>query len=234
MEAANASRQARLAALRTTKASQEQQAGESSSSNAKANANANAAACSSSSSSSTIHPFRRAFLLNSSLRTSSSARLGGLRAPRESADASASAGADADAESAPLTAESSARRVAESSEEMALLRTFRNWDPMTGQPRRAIWTTATPNAAAGIEEEVKGVQAAVLAEDAQRRKQDLDLFNIAPKRANWDLKRHLDKRLKKLERRDREARLILIRECHGVGGDEQQCSARHGTWRADC
>ena len=40
-----------------------------------------------------------------------------------------------------------------------------------------------------------------------------DLFNIAPKRPNWDLKRELDKKLSKLERKTQESVHTLIREC---------------------
>ena len=39
-----------------------------------------------------------------------------------------------------------------------------------------------------------------------------DVFNIAPKRPNWDLKRELDKKLAKLERRTQESIHLLIRE----------------------
>lgn len=38
-----------------------------------------------------------------------------------------------------------------------------------------------------------------------------DVFNIAPKRPNWDLKREMDKKLSKLERRTQEAIHTLIR-----------------------
>lgn len=38
-----------------------------------------------------------------------------------------------------------------------------------------------------------------------------DLTNIAPKRPNWDLRRDLDERLKRAERRTKEATLLLIR-----------------------
>ena len=39
-----------------------------------------------------------------------------------------------------------------------------------------------------------------------------DVFNIAPKRPNWDLKRELEKKLAKLERRTQESIHILIRK----------------------
>ncbi|UZJ55438.1 hypothetical protein CBS101457_004758 [Exobasidium rhododendri] len=63
-----------------------------------------------------------------------------------------------------------------------------------------------------IEKDVAGLQEGVIAADEVRRKEELDLTNIAPKKPNWDLKRDLDKRLAKLSRRDKEARLILIRQ----------------------
>jgi len=42
------------------------------------------------------------------------------------------------------------------------------------------------------------------------------VFNIAPKRANWDLKRETDKKLAKLERKTQEAIHTLIRACTGL------------------
>lgn len=63
--------------------------------------------------------------------------------------------------------------------------------------------------------------------DEQIRKQDLvrgmecleiiltlpqDIFNIAPKRPNWDLKREMEEKLKRLERKNQEAIYALISE----------------------
>jgi len=39
-----------------------------------------------------------------------------------------------------------------------------------------------------------------------------DLFNIAPKRANWDLKREMEKKVAKLDRKTQEAIHTLISE----------------------
>ena len=89
-----------------------------------------------------------------------------------------------------------------------------------------------------VEHQVDGLAERIIAEDAERRAQDLvscvshaepphvahkhdvpadpavqDLFNIAPKRPNWDLKRELDKKLGKLERKTQESVHTLIREC---------------------
>lgn len=44
-----------------------------------------------------------------------------------------------------------------------------------------------------------------------RRKQELDLLNIQPKKPNWDLKRDLEKRLDKLRPRTQAAINTLIR-----------------------
>ncbi|KAI0647531.1 mRNA splicing factor [Trametes meyenii] len=63
-----------------------------------------------------------------------------------------------------------------------------------------------------VEHQIEGLAEKIIAEDAERRAQDLDLFNIAPKRPNWDLKRELDKKLSKLERKTQEAIHTLIRQ----------------------
>jgi len=63
-----------------------------------------------------------------------------------------------------------------------------------------------------VEKEIEGLAEKIIQEDAERRAQDLDLHNIAPKRPNWDLKRDLDKKLAKLERQTQEAVHTLIRQ----------------------
>lgn len=82
-----------------------------------------------------------------------------------------------------------------------------------------------------VEKHVEGLAEKIVTEDAERRAQELvsrrthrlvpqscsnlhyamqDLFNIAPKRPNWDLKREMDKKLSKLERKTQEAIHTLI------------------------
>jgi len=63
-----------------------------------------------------------------------------------------------------------------------------------------------------VEKKVEGLAETIIAEDTERRAQDLDLFNIAPKRPNWDLKREMEKKLAKLERKTQEAIHTLIRQ----------------------
>ncbi|TFK42352.1 cwf18 pre-mRNA splicing factor-domain-containing protein [Crucibulum laeve] len=63
-----------------------------------------------------------------------------------------------------------------------------------------------------VEKNVQGMAEKIITEDEQRRAQELDVFNIAPKRPNWDLKREMEKKLAKLERRTQEAIHTLIRQ----------------------
>ncbi len=79
-----------------------------------------------------------------------------------------------------------------------------------------------------MEHLAQSMAAQIIIDDEKRRAQELvsrlykagflslmrekDVFNIAPKRPNWDLKRELDKKLAKLERRTQESIHILIRE----------------------
>jgi len=63
-----------------------------------------------------------------------------------------------------------------------------------------------------VEKDVEGLAQKIIIEDEQRRAQELDVFNIAPKRPNWDLKRELDKKLAKLERKTQESIHTLIRQ----------------------
>ncbi|CAL1705282.1 unnamed protein product [Somion occarium] len=63
-----------------------------------------------------------------------------------------------------------------------------------------------------VEKKVEGLAEKIIAEDAERRAQELDLFNIAPKRANWDLKRDMEKKLTKLDRQTQQAIHTLIRQ----------------------
>jgi len=63
-----------------------------------------------------------------------------------------------------------------------------------------------------VEKDVDGLAEEIIAEDESRRAQELDVFNIAPKRQNWDLKREMDRKVAKLERKTQEAIHTLIRQ----------------------
>jgi len=63
-----------------------------------------------------------------------------------------------------------------------------------------------------VEKAIDGLAEQIVAEDEARREEELDLHNIAPNRPNWDLKRELDKKMAKLERKTQEAIRVLIRQ----------------------
>ncbi|KAJ2933803.1 hypothetical protein H1R20_g3293, partial [Candolleomyces eurysporus] len=63
-----------------------------------------------------------------------------------------------------------------------------------------------------VEKNVKGLAERIITEHEEKEKQELDIFNIAPKRPNWDLKRDMEKKLARLERKTQEAIHTLIRQ----------------------
>ncbi|TFY54511.1 hypothetical protein EVG20_g9674 [Dentipellis fragilis] len=85
----------------------------------------------------------------------------------------------------------------------------RNFDPATRTIRKR---DAEDEIEDTVEKDVEGLAARIIAEDEERRAQDLDLFNIAPKRPNWDLKREMEKKLAKLDRQTQQAVHTLIRQ----------------------
>ncbi|KAF5315539.1 hypothetical protein D9611_004871 [Ephemerocybe angulata] len=85
----------------------------------------------------------------------------------------------------------------------------RNYDPISKTLKKR---TPGEEIEDTVEKNVKGLAQMIIAEDEEKRQQELDIFNIAPKRPNWDLKRDMDKKLAKLERRTQEAVHTLIRQ----------------------
>ncbi|KAH9950269.1 cwf18 pre-mRNA splicing factor-domain-containing protein [Amylocystis lapponica] len=88
----------------------------------------------------------------------------------------------------------------------------RTFDPETRTLRKHAQNDDVDMMEDTVEAKVEGLAENIIAEDAERRAQDLDLFNIAPKRPNWDLKREMEKKLAKLERKTQEAIHTLIRQ----------------------
>ncbi|RUP51071.1 cwf18 pre-mRNA splicing factor-domain-containing protein [Jimgerdemannia flammicorona] len=62
-----------------------------------------------------------------------------------------------------------------------------------------------------VETEVKDITAQVLGEAEKKQSEEVDLFNLAPRKPNWDLKRDVEKKLAKLDRRTQTAIAELIR-----------------------
>lgn len=87
----------------------------------------------------------------------------------------------------------------------------RNFDPQSRTLRKRTQDD-DENMEDTVERDVAGLADQIVAEDEETRAQDLDLTNIAPKRPNWDLKRELDRKMAKLERKTQEAIHTLIRQ----------------------
>ncbi|KAG5654115.1 hypothetical protein H0H81_007167 [Sphagnurus paluster] len=85
----------------------------------------------------------------------------------------------------------------------------RNFDPESRSHRKRDPAKEIEDT---VEKNVEGLAEKIITEDEERRAQELDIFNIAPKRPNWDLKRDMDKKLAKLERKTQEAIHTLIRQ----------------------
>ncbi|EJD44184.1 mRNA splicing factor [Auricularia subglabra TFB-10046 SS5] len=107
----------------------------------------------------------------------------------------------------------------------------RNFDPETRTLRKHAGEEATDT----VERAVDGLAEKIIAEDAERRNQELDIFSIAPKRPNWDLKREMERKLAKLERRTQEAILQLTRQRlaaqQGQGDDDDVVGAMNAQIR---
>jgi len=86
--------------------------------------------------------------------------------------------------------------------------TFRNYDPATGKARKHDRLQGEDET---VEKLVDGLAERIIKEDEEKRQQELDLFNIQPKKPNWDLKRDLDKKMAKLEPKTQAAFAQLIR-----------------------
>jgi len=84
----------------------------------------------------------------------------------------------------------------------------RNFDISTGQAKRHTVEGEEDT----IEKQVAGLSTQIVAEDALRRQQDLDLLSIQPKKPNWDLKRDVEKKLSKLESQTKASIAQLIRK----------------------
>ncbi|KIK08777.1 hypothetical protein K443DRAFT_672294 [Laccaria amethystina LaAM-08-1] len=87
----------------------------------------------------------------------------------------------------------------------------RNFDPELRTIRKHVHTDDVVMQDT-VEKDVAGLAEQIIIDDELRRAQELDVFNIAPKRPNWDLKRELEKKLSKLERKTQEAIHTLIRQ----------------------
>ncbi|KIK59549.1 hypothetical protein GYMLUDRAFT_1004355 [Collybiopsis luxurians FD-317 M1] len=88
----------------------------------------------------------------------------------------------------------------------------RNFDPESRTLKKHAAANDDVEMVDTVEKNIEGLAEEVIQEDEEKRAEELNVFNIAPKRPNWDLKRETDKKLAKLERRTQEAIHTLIRQ----------------------
>ncbi|KAF9917830.1 hypothetical protein BX616_011182 [Lobosporangium transversale] len=90
---------------------------------------------------------------------------------------------------------------------------FRNYTPNNEElkaPDSKIFTPADINET--VEKKMEGVVEKVIQEEEEKRAKDVDIFTLAPKTPNWDLKRDIEPKLLKLEKRTRAAVIEYIRK----------------------
>ncbi|WWD20600.1 hypothetical protein CI109_105076 [Kwoniella shandongensis] len=85
----------------------------------------------------------------------------------------------------------------------------RNFDPETRTLRKRGEEDEVEDT---VEKAVEGLAEQIIKEDEEKRKEELDLFNIQPKRVNWDLKRDMTNRMAKLDRKTNEAIATIFRQ----------------------
>ncbi|XP_033223816.1 coiled-coil domain-containing protein 12 [Belonocnema kinseyi] len=100
---------------------------------------------------------------------------------------------------------------------------FRSYRPQDDSLKEKILEDAKPgDVEAEIEDQLKaGATKAVI--------EELDLHNLAPRKPDWDLKRDVDKKLEKLEKRTQKAIAELIRDRLKMGQEDLASVVNVGT-----
>ncbi|KAJ8655896.1 hypothetical protein O0I10_008335 [Lichtheimia ornata] len=89
---------------------------------------------------------------------------------------------------------------------------FRSYTPNDENLKQHVNIATPDDVGETVESETKSFTKDVLAEAAVKEKEEVDLFNLQPKKPNWDLKRDVEKKLERLDRRTQKAVLELIRQ----------------------
>ncbi|EGF78932.1 hypothetical protein BATDEDRAFT_90113 [Batrachochytrium dendrobatidis JAM81] len=93
---------------------------------------------------------------------------------------------------------------------------FRNYQPETDALKDYVETAPIVGPHAKHHVDTVEGQAETIKHDAleaeEARNKELDLTNLAPKKPNWDLKRDLNKKLEKLDRKTKKAAANLVRQ----------------------
>ncbi|KAF9132947.1 hypothetical protein BG015_003638 [Linnemannia schmuckeri] len=90
---------------------------------------------------------------------------------------------------------------------------FRNYTPTNESLKNQESKITTPaDIGDTVEKKMEGVVEKVIQEEDEKRAKDVDIFTLAPKKPNWDLKRDIEPKLLKLEKKTRAAVIELIRK----------------------
>ncbi|KAL1935939.1 hypothetical protein VTP01DRAFT_73 [Rhizomucor pusillus] len=88
---------------------------------------------------------------------------------------------------------------------------FRSYTPKDEDLRKHSNIATPDDIGETVESETKNLTKEALAKAAEAEKEEVDLLDLQPKKPNWDLKRDVEKKLEKLDRRTQRAVLELIR-----------------------
>ncbi|KAI8340680.1 mRNA splicing factor [Chlamydoabsidia padenii] len=99
--------------------------------------------------------------------------------------------------------------------------TFRSYTPTDETLKKHVNLATPTQIKTTAETETKDIPKETLQEAAEKEKEEVDLFNLAPKKANWDLRRDVEKKLERLDKRTQRAILETIRQrlTNEGGGD---------------
>ncbi|KAF9333044.1 hypothetical protein BG006_004073 [Podila minutissima] len=90
---------------------------------------------------------------------------------------------------------------------------FRNYTPLNEELKTEDSKITThKDIGDTVEKKMEGVVEKVIQEEEQNRAKDVDIFTLASKKPNWDLKRDVEPKLLKLEKKTRAAIIELIRK----------------------
>ncbi|KAF9124575.1 hypothetical protein BGX30_000869 [Mortierella sp. GBA39] len=90
---------------------------------------------------------------------------------------------------------------------------FRNYTPVNESLKdQDSKITTVADIGDTVEKKMEGVVEKVIQEEDEKRAKDVDIFTLAPKKPNWDLKRDIEPKLLKLEKKTRAAVIELIRK----------------------
>ncbi|KAG0169699.1 Coiled-coil domain-containing protein 12 [Apophysomyces sp. BC1034] len=104
------------------------------------------------------------------------------------------------------------RKLGSSSNESDRVLSFRSYTPKDEKLQENVNIATPDDLGETVETETKHIPKETLDKAAVKEKEEVDLFNLAPKKPNWDLKRDVEKKLEKLDRRTKRAILEIIRD----------------------